>query len=165
VLAELANRMNGKPHRVYNGLLDFGAVPDATVSAVTMIHVLDHLIEPLETLRSLRRKMRKGGVILVVVHDESSALARLLGSRWPAYCLQHPQVYRPATLRALFERAGFRVVATEASVNHFPLGYLAQHLAFALKLGRLPHFLPESWSVPLKLGNFMTVATVGDDAS
>ena len=159
VLDELARRMGGRPHRVHNRFLDFDAVVDGTVAAATMIHVLDHLLEPLETLRRLRRTLVPGGLVMVVVHDESSLLARLLGPRWPAYCLQHPQLYRPATIRALFERAGFRVLKTERSVNHFPTAYLAQHLAHALKLGRLPALLPASWSVPLKLGNFLTAAT------
>jgi hypothetical protein len=144
VLAELTGRLRGRPHRIHPGFLDFGAVPDGSVSAAALIHVLDHLLDPLGTLRLLRRKMRPGGLAMVVVHDESSLLARVLGSRWPAYCPQHPQIFRPATLGALFERAGFRVAATSASVNHFPLAYLARHLAFALKLGRWPALLPES---------------------
>jgi SAM-dependent methyltransferase len=158
VLRELTQRMGGRPHRLHNSLLDFEAVPDGSVSAVTMVHVLDHLLDPLETLGELRRKLIKGGLIMAVVHDESSLLARVLGRRWPAYCLQHPQVYRPATIRALFERAGFRVAAIEASRNHFPLAYLAQHLAFALKLGAAPNMWPENWSLPLRLGNFMIAA-------
>ena len=163
VLSELTARIGGKPHQVHNGFLDFDAVPAGSVSAVTMIHVLDHLIDPLETLRALRRTMAKGGVIMVVTHDESSLLARILGVRWPAYCLQHPQIYRPATIRALFQRAGFQVLATERSQNHFPADYLARHLAFALKLGYPPAFLPQSWSLPLKLGNFMTAAIARDN--
>ena len=159
-LADLTRRMDGRPHRIHNRFLDFDAVADGSVAAVTMIHVLDHLLEPLETLRRLRRTLVPGGVVMVVTHDESSLMARLLGARWPAFCLQHPQVYRPRTIRALFERAGFRVLQTERSVNHFPVAYLAQHLAYALKLGRLPAMLPESWSLPLKLGNFLTAATV-----
>ncbi len=164
VLRDLVQRMGDKAHQVHNRFLDFEEVPDGSISAVTMIHVLDHLLDPLETLRQLRRKMARGGVIMVVVHDESSWLARLLGSRWPAYCLQHPQVYRPATLQALFRRAGFRVQATKSSTNYFPLAYLAQHLAYAWRLGRIPAFLPQNWALPLKLGNFMAAAVVaGED--
>jgi SAM-dependent methyltransferase len=162
VLGELAGRLHGRPHQVYNGLLDFDAVADGSVAAITMIHVLDHLLDPLDTLRKLRRKLSPGGLIMVVVHDESSLLARLLGWRWPAYCLQHPQIYRPDTSRALFERAGYRVVATEPTANYFPLAYLAQHLAYAWKLGRLPALLPSSLSLPLRLGNFITAAVAAD---
>jgi SAM-dependent methyltransferase len=162
VLGGLTARLGGRPHQVHNGLLNFGGVANRSVAAVTMIHVLDHLLDPLDTLRHLRRKLVKGGVLMVVVHDESSRLARLLGSRWPAYCLQHPQLFRPATVKALLERAGFQVLATEASVNYFPLGYLAQHLAFAWNLGRWPALLPQNWAIPLRLGNFMTAAVAAD---
>ncbi len=157
--ADLTQRMGDRPHRVHQCFMDFDAVADGSVAAVTMIHVLDHLLEPLDTLRRLRRTLVPGGLVMVVVHDESSLLARLLGPRWPAFCLQHPQLYQPATIRALFEQAGFRVLATERTVNHFPAAYLVQHLAYALKLGRLPALLPAAWSVPLKLGNFVTAAT------
>jgi hypothetical protein len=54
------------------------------------------------------------------------------------------------------------VLATEPSVNYFPLGYLAQHLAFAWNLGRWPALLPQNWAIPLRLGNFMTAAVAAD---
>jgi hypothetical protein len=146
-------------------MLQFDCVPDGSISAVVMIHVLDHLIEPAETLRRMSKKLKPGALLLLVTHDERSLLAKLAGPRWPAFCLQHPQLYNPKSMRALLERLGFRSVKTDKTYNHFPLMYLAKHLLWALgiKVGSLP--LQDKFALPLKLGNIVTLATFsGKDA-
>jgi SAM-dependent methyltransferase len=45
---------------------DLAAVPDGSIGLAVMIHVLDHLIDPLATLATVHRKLRGGGTLLVV---------------------------------------------------------------------------------------------------
>ena len=102
---------------------------------------LDHLVEPQPLLRLLYGKLGPGGALLVVTHNQQSALARIFGARWPAYCLQHPQLYAPSSLEENLRRAGFDPVRVQPTTNHFPVMYLLRHLLFAARLGRVP--LPE----------------------
>lgn len=138
---------------------NFSAVPDGAVDAVVMIHVLDHLLDPLTILRDLRIKMAPGAILACVTHDESSLLAKITKSRWPAYCLQHPQIYNPTTIASLMSAAGLRVLSVQKSVNYFPLPYLLKHLLWAMGFRVNVPFLGGA-QIPLKLGNILTVATV-----
>lgn len=159
VLPELEKALDGRPRKVFAKDLDMSEIPDGRLAAVVMIHVLDHVLDPGAMLAQLRRKLAKGAVVLFVTHDESSLLARVLRAGWPPYCLQHPHLFRPATITDLLGSAGYRVLEIRKTSNHFPFFYLARHLLWALGLKGLP--LP-GWdrpAVPLKLGNILTVAT------
>ncbi len=135
-------------------------VPDESLDLAVGVHVFDHLLEPSDAIGWLSRKMRKDGVVAVVVHNERSLLARVLGRRWPAYCLQHPQLYNPKTLKAALSRHGLTPQAVIQTVNDFPLGYLVSHAIFALTKIRLSlDFL--TMPVRLRLGNMMVIATKG----
>jgi hypothetical protein len=148
----------GRPAEILTDMTDLSAVPPASVTLAVMVHVLDHLLDPLAMLADIRAKLRPGGMLMIVTHDEGSLLARALGPRWPAYCLQHPELYNPATITRLLGRAGFDGVEVTRSANHFPVDFLARQAAQAVglrALGRVP--LPKR-AVRLRLGNMLTFA-------
>ncbi len=156
--AELRRRIGDNELYVSTHLLDLSDVPDNSIDAVAMIHVLDHILDPVGFLSELRPKLKRDATMLIVTHDESSLLARLLKSRFPAYCLQHPHLFNPKSMRSLLGQAGYGVAETKRSVNQFPVTFLIKHAVFALGLGKinLPKLL---WlRLPLRLGNFITIA-------
>jgi hypothetical protein len=164
VAATLTKAVDGCKHHVIHDMFGFSHVPDGAASVAVMIHVLDHLLDPVATLRDLRRKLAPGARLLLVTHDEASLLRRVVGWRWPAFCLQHPQIYNPETIRKLLERAGFRVHEQRKTTNHFQVSFLLKHLLWALgmKIRSVPSF--GRITVGLKLGNILTIATpVGED--
>jgi len=146
-----------KPATLRPEMDDLSVVPDGTVGLAVMIHVLDHMLDPLAMLEQVRAKLRPGGTLLVVTHNEQSLLRRVVGLRWPPFCLQHPEVYNPDTMRALMARAGFASADVERSLNYFPIDFLALNAAWAagLKIKRVP--LPAT-TVGLRLGNILTLA-------
>lgn len=159
VLPALSSIVEGHKYHVIHDMFGFSHVPDHSASAAVMIHVLDHLLDPVTTLRELRQKLSPGAKLLLVTHDESSLLRRVVGWRWPAFCLQHPQIYNPASMRKLLEAAGFEVLQRRKTVNFFEVGFLLKHLlwAFGMKVKSVPKF--GRMTVGLKLGNMLTVAT------
>jgi len=92
---------------------------------VTMIHVVDHLVDVNRFLARVRRDLRPGGLTLAVVHNVNSLLARVLGQRFPPFNIYHHYFFSPQTLRLLFERAGFEVVQVVPTWNRYSLGFLA----------------------------------------
>lgn len=148
---------DGRPATVLPDMDDLSAVPDGSVGLAVMVHVLDHLLDPLAILTQIRAKLRPDGTLMIVTHDEQSLLRRLMGVRWPPFCLQHPELYNPATMRALLARAGYANVAVERSRNHFPIDFLARQAAWTVgvRLNRMP--LP-AVSIGLRLGNMLTLA-------
>lgn len=159
VLPALSEIVEGRKFHIIHDMFGFSHVPDHAASAAVMIHVLDHLLDPVATLRELRQKLKPGARLLLVTHDESSLLRRLVGWRWPAFCLQHPQIYNPESMRILLESAGFEVLQQRKTVNYFQVGFLLKHLlwAFGMKVQSVPSF--GKLTLGLKLGNMLTIAT------
>jgi hypothetical protein len=159
VLPALRKVVAGHKHHVISDMFGFSQVPDQAASVAVIIHVMDHLLDPVATLRELRQKLVPDARILLVTHDESSLLRHVIGRRWPPFCLQHPQIYSPDSMRALLRTAGYDVIEQRKTVNHFRASFLLRHLlwAFGLKVPSVPGF--GGLTLGLKLGNMLTVAT------
>lgn len=148
----------GKNTTISTDLFDISAIPEKSVATAVMIHVLDHMIEPGKIIKQVHEKLVDGGIILIVTHDERSLLARMLDSRWPAYCLQHPQLFNIKTISKFLGNLGFEKIKSKKSTNHFSIPYLLQHLIWSLGLGRF-QFKERPWlTIPLRLGNILTIA-------
>ena len=154
-----------KDHKsqIIHEMTDFSAIPDSTATTAVIIHVMDHLLDPVATLTELRKKMTKDATLMIVTHDESSLLRRVVGWRWPAFCLQHPQIYNFSSTRALLEAAGFNIAEQHKTVNFFKLSFLLKHAlwAFGFKIKSVPNF--GKFTLGLKLGNILTIATPKKD--
>ena len=133
-------------------------MPNHSISTVVMIHVFDHLLEPVSTLTDLKGKLANDATLLIVTHDEYSLLRKVIGLRWPPFCLQHPQIYNPKSMSAILDRAGYEVVHKEKSTNYFPVSFLIKHLLWVIgiKVNWIPSFF--GLTLGLKLGNLLTVA-------
>jgi hypothetical protein len=117
----------------------------------------------MDILRDVLDALEPGGVLMIVTHNVRSALARLLGHRWPPYTLQHPVLFSPRALRMLLTSAGFEVLEIIPTTNYFPLTFL---LGAALTVVGLPALrIPEyrGLEIGLKLGNISTLARRGLD--
>ncbi len=157
VHAALGAATAGRPHTIVTDMTDLSAVPDASVGLAVMVHVLDHLLDPRAMLDQIHAKLRPGGTLLIVTHNEASLLRKLLGTRWPPFCLQHPEIYSPASITQLVARAGYDGITVRPSRNYFPIDFLVRQAAWTVgvKLDAVP--LPKS-PVGLRLGNMLTVA-------
>ena len=154
---QLAASARGYPAHVSAGMSDLSAVPDRSVGLAVMVHVLDHLIDPGAILEQIYAKLRTGGALMIVTHNEKSLLRKLLGKRFPPFCLQHPELYNPASIERLLTGHGFKAVQVERSVNHFPLPFLGQYAAHTLGLQVKKVPLPNV-NLGLRLGNILTIA-------
>jgi 2-polyprenyl-3-methyl-5-hydroxy-6-metoxy-1,4-benzoquinol methylase len=96
-------------------LEDAGFEP-GSFDAVSLFDVLEHLLDPLQTLRAAVRLLRPGGIIFLYVPNYDSASRLLMGKDahfiWPTH---HLNYYTPATMRDLMAREGLDTVylATE----------------------------------------------------
>jgi len=157
VHAELAKSVQGRPHEISSAMTDLSDVPDGSVGVAVMVHVLDHLVEPADLLTQVRAKLRPDGVLAVVTHNEGSLLRRLMGRKWPPFCLQHPELYNPSSIAKLLRATGFERVDVGRTKNYFPISFMARQAAgmVGIKLDRLP--LPDT-VIGLRLGNMLTLA-------
>lgn len=158
VHAKLAASARSVPHVISPAMEDFSGVPDGSVGLAFMVHVLDHMLEPVAALTQIRRKLRPGGKLVIVTHNEQSLLRTAMGTRWPPFCLQHPQIYNPDSIRRMIRTCGYSDVVVERSVNYFPIDFMLRQAAYSLgfSIGNVP--LPKT-VLGLKLGNMITIAT------
>ena len=134
------------------------SMQESKFSLIAGIHVYDHLLNPLEDLRELRKNVETGAHLAVVVHNEKSALRQLLKTKWPPFCLQHPQLYNPETLRKMLMNAGWKVTSADRSTNWYHLKHFVSMGAGVLGLpAGLSRFVP-NFEVPIKLGNMICLA-------
>jgi SAM-dependent methyltransferase len=150
--------MKDIPHEIVPDMFGFDRVPDHSIGTAVMVHVLDHVLDPAATLKDIHKKLLPGGVIAIVTHDERSMLSRILGSKWPAFCLQHPQLYNPTSIRALLDEVGLETIEIKKTANYFPLHFLIKQALWAM--GLPIRSLPSLGDIALglKLGNILTIA-------
>ena len=159
VAKELAKAVGNSNYTIIEDMFDFKAIPNQSASVAVMIQVLDHLLDPVATLSELRNKLLPEAKLLLVTHNENSLLRKIVGWKWPAFCLQHPQIYNPKSIKNLLEKSGYKVESIERTKNYFELSFLIKHLlwAFGFKVKSIPKFL--NILIGLKLGNIITIAS------
>lgn len=98
---------------------DFYELPfkDSSFGAITAIEVLEHLHDPATALKELRRCIRSGGRILILVPNENNILFRVIWFFWTmgkgkVWKEAHLQKFTRRSLSGLVNSTGFRVVET-----------------------------------------------------
>ncbi len=84
-------------------------LPAASLHLISMFHVLEHLVSPVETLATFRRLLAPDGLLFIEVPGST----RLCGHA-TLFFKAHALHFTGPTLRAVVEQAGFDVVALEA---------------------------------------------------
>lgn len=125
---------------------------------VIAIHVIDHLLDPKETLKRVYLQMNEYGKIFIVVHNQRSLLAGLLKSKWPPYCLQHPQVFDKSTIRRALQDVGFRNVKITRTTNYVGLSNGLNSFLSILKLPNAWTNILPNIAIPFKYGNILVEA-------
>ncbi|MBI4353880.1 MAG: class I SAM-dependent methyltransferase [Candidatus Omnitrophica bacterium] len=108
--ADEAARRLGPSSVVVNELAEAG-FPDGWFDAVTVWHVLEHVLDPVALLREVARVVSPDGFVYVEVPNAGGWAARRLGRRWLGYDAPHHLVhFTPETLRLAGTKAGLVVV-------------------------------------------------------
>jgi Methyltransferase domain len=159
VAGALAKTVGNNRYTIIEDMFGFSAIPNQSAGVAVMIQVLDHLLDPVATLTELRMKLLPDAKILLVTHNEQSLLRKIVEWRWPAFCLQHPQIYNPHSITKLLEKSGYKVESISRSTNYFQFSFLLKHLlwAFGIKVKSVPGIF--NFTIGLKLGNMITIAT------
>ena len=106
--------------------------PAESFDAVVMLDVLEHLVDPLDSLRRLRGLVAEDGLLTVSTVNLSSIHARLRKGRWPWFIRPHLHYFSPETLHAMLLAAGFDVVEWSVVPRSFHASYVAERMASSL---------------------------------
>ena len=92
---------------------------------VTLFHVIEHLVDPFETMKMLHSSLQKGAFVVIETPNIRSYSARRWGDQWRLIYRQHLSYFSPLTLRLCLEQAGFTIIAagtTDFDRNYLPWG-------------------------------------------
>jgi SAM-dependent methyltransferase len=102
-------------------------VPEKAYDVVTLFHVFEHLLEPLETLAEIKKTMKPGGTLVIEVPHANDFLFNQLDSdSFKAFTFwsEHIVLHTKESLKKILEKAGFSDVSVEG-YQRYPL---ANHL-------------------------------------
>lgn len=90
------------------GSLEEQKYPAAHFDAVTLNHVIEHVPDPIGTLKECARILKPGGRLALFTPNTASLGHRLFGSDWRGLePPRHLHVFCPGSMAALLHRAGF----------------------------------------------------------
>lgn len=133
---------------------------------IILFQVLEHMTEPMDTLRRCASLLRPGGMLVVAVPNFASWQARLTGRSWFHLDVpRHQHHFSPAALTTALETAGLQVVHTAwVSPEHDPFGWFQSLLNKAgMEHNLAAKFLigvdrrPGRWRTPLMLALVGTI--------
>ncbi len=84
---------------------DLAKYRDNFFDVIRLYHVIEHLDDPGLCLRLARKKLKKGGELIIGTPNVGSLVARLFGARW--YNMDAPRhlyLYTPKTLRNILKK-------------------------------------------------------------
>lgn len=93
-------------------------LPDDYVDVIISDNALEHTLNPLQELKALYRKLRKGGKIIVVVPCESISYTYK-----PNDINHHLYSWSPMCLGNLFTEAGYSLIESKPYIHKWPPNY------------------------------------------
>jgi len=91
------------------------AAPDGCADVVISNHALEHTLRPLDELKGLRRKLKPGGRIVIVVPCDTVSYRYK-----PGDVNHHLYSWSPMNLGNLLTEAGFQVEESKAYIHRWP---------------------------------------------
>ena len=101
-----------------DSVADTDLLPDDFADVIISNHALEHTFSPLDELKKLRKKLKKGGKIIFVVPCESIDYAYVKND-----INNHIYTWSPMCLGNLFTQAGFEVIESKPYIHKWPPHY------------------------------------------
>lgn len=93
---------------VVGGDLVQAGFPFKSFDAVTLFEVIEHLNDPVATLREVHRVLKDDGILYLTTPNFDSLPRYILGQRWRVIAEEHLCLFNPKTLRDCLVTIGFR---------------------------------------------------------
>lgn len=90
---------------------------------ICCLQTFDHIANPNAFLTECYSILKKNGLMLFLQHDEGAFTNRLLGEKSPIIDIEHTYIYSKKTIRIMFIKHHFEVLAVLSAFNIHYLGY------------------------------------------
>lgn len=125
-ISTYASRIAGeKGLKVFNGKLEQSPYLNSGFNLVTLWDTIEHVADPLETMRLINRIVKPKGIVALTTGDVGSFTSKVCGRYWHLYNIpQHLSYFDKETMGDLLKRSGFRMVEITYPSLNFTLDYL-----------------------------------------
>ena len=125
-------------------ILENAGIPEASVDVVLLNHVIEHLDDPLGTLREINRVLKPNGHLVMETPRYDTLTFKLLGRRERSLsCNGHIYFFTTKTLKNLYEAAGFRLVRLDHVGRSLTVDRFVWNLGVISKSQRLQGWLSQ----------------------
>jgi len=102
-------------------------------SLITLLDILEHLVEPDQFMKKVAGLMEKQGVLVIVTPDVSSLAAKIFNKHWWHYRIAHLNFFNKKSLSILLGNHGFEILSLHRYAWHFSAFYLISRIFPGLK--------------------------------
>ena len=125
-MCEMAKKLYGVT--VFPGIVESGKFDNEEFDIITMWDVLEHVPDPLSTLKEIRRILKPGGYLVINYPRIDDWLAKLFGRKWWFLLSVHLFYFTPETLLKYMKHFGFQKVLHKPHIQRLSYGYLVERL-------------------------------------
>jgi 2-polyprenyl-3-methyl-5-hydroxy-6-metoxy-1,4-benzoquinol methylase len=104
---------------------------------ILLNHVLEHFLDPNESMKKLAAMLTPGGILYIRVPDHDSYDRKAYGKNWPAYAQYHISNFSEASLVLLQQKFGLNVLQVKKFISAQSPGYVK----WVSKIPGFHHFL------------------------
>jgi 2-polyprenyl-3-methyl-5-hydroxy-6-metoxy-1,4-benzoquinol methylase len=123
---------------VVNAILETAGIPDESFDVVLLNHVIEHIDDPLRTLREVNRILKPDGHFVIETPRYDTLMFKLLGRRERSVsCGGHIYFFTTQTLKNLYEAAGFKTVQLKYVGRSLTVERLVYNIAVISKSPRV----------------------------
>ncbi len=128
---------------VYNGYLNDGLFEDNFFDIITLWDVFEHLPEPIETIQTISKMLKPGGLLVITTPNANSWERKIFGRYWSGWDVpRHYHIFTPQTIQFIMNSQSFRTIAIHSFTGM--QGSLAISLEFLLEDKKLPIWIKNS---------------------
>lgn len=137
--------------KVFEGNLKDSKFPNANFDVITMFDLIEHIPQPLEFMKEVRRVIKPGGFIAITTPDTSSLSCKLLGyGGWFHWKFEHLGYFNRKSMEELARHTGFKIVEKKRAYKTMSFQYLFDqfkmfpHSIFSPLMRLLAKIIPKS---------------------
>jgi SAM-dependent methyltransferase len=111
--------------KIHCGVLEDDPFDSVSFDAVFLMDVLEHVRDPLTTLRTVHRRLKPDGTLVLSLPNVESLSRRLMHKAWPHYLMEHLSYFSPPTIVWALQKTGFQPTLQQPFHKPLSLDYLA----------------------------------------
>lgn len=115
--------------QIHVGELEDSCFPDNSFYAVFMCDFIEHVRNPVQSLKKASYLLSPGGYLVLSTPDAGSISRRLMRENWLHYKTEHLFYFNKKNINLLLKKTGFRVLSIRKAKKCLTLDYIKSHFA------------------------------------